>query len=221
MEFPVITEAVHPFAPLIEAHNNLSFDEIIVAQNQTIVVGQVLGSAGVAADESSTVTPNAGNTGNGALTVAAINSQAIDGIYNIVMLTAGAAAEFDVTDPNGQVVGAGKVGTAFVGPINFTIAAGGTAFAIGDEIALAVERPFGEGGEQWEAWNPVAADGSQVARAIAMYPATTGAGQSAKIAALRRDGVARLADLTFATGATAAQIAEATNQLAKSNIILR
>ena len=43
MTVTAFTEAVHPMAPLIEAVHNLSIDEVIIAQSQTIVVGQVLG----------------------------------------------------------------------------------------------------------------------------------------------------------------------------------
>src|SRR5579862_6658605 len=133
MTATVFTEAVHPMAPLLEAVHQLSIDEVIIAQSQTIVVGQVLGAIGVAADETATATAAAGNTGNGTITMdgsAPVRSDAIDGTYNIVFLTGGSAtAEFEVTDPNGQVVGTGKVGTTFSGPIKFLIADGGTHFA--------------------------------------------------------------------------------------------
>ena len=221
MTATVLTEALHPMEPVVGFESHLSFDEVTIAQSQTIVVGQVLGSIGVAADESSTVAALAGNTGNGVLTMASIGSAAIDGTYSVEMITAGATAAFEITAPDGTIAGVGKVGTAFVGPINFTIAAGGTAFVVGDLINVTVLRPVGEPNEQWEAWNPAATDGSQIARAVAMYPAVTGSGVTAKISAARRQVSLRSADLTWNGSATATQIAEGVNQLLTAGIVLR
>ncbi len=221
MTVTAFTEAVHPMAPLLEAVHQLSIDEVIVGQNQTIVVGQVLGATGVTADDTVTNAAGAGNVGNGTMGTVTPTAAAINGQYNLAFLTAGATAEFELTDPNGQLVGTGKVGTAFAGALGFAITTGGTSFAVGDTWSFIVTRPFDEGGEQFEAWNPAATDGSQNADSIALYPCTTGAGQTAKIAALRRDGAARASDLTWNGSATTAQIAYATQQLAKKNIVLR
>jgi hypothetical protein len=221
----VFAEAVHPMAPMIHMHHNESIDEVIIAASQTIVVGQALGAIGVAADETLTVAAASGNVGDGTVTpdaTAPIHSDALDGAYTAVFLTTGATAEFELVDPNGQVVGTGAVGTGFAGPIKFAIADDSSHhYTVGDRIVFTVLRPFDEAGEQFEAWSPSATDGSQVAVAVAMYPVVTGAGQTAKIAAARRDCALRAADLTWASGATAAQIAEATQSLARHGIILR
>lgn len=221
MTQPVFTEVLHPMEPIVAFKKGVSIDEVIIAQNQTIVVGQVLGAIGVAGEESVAVTYGAGNAGNATLGTVTINPQALDGAYQGVYLTAGATAEFELQAPDGTVAGAGKVGTAFAGPISFTIAAGSNAVAVGDTFTATVLRPFGEAGEQLEAWSPSATDGSQIAVAVALYPAVTGAGQTAKIAAMRREGAVRAADLTWASGATANQIAEGAQQLARKNIVLR
>jgi hypothetical protein len=225
MTATVFTEAMHPMAPLLEAHHNLSIDEVIIAASQTIVVGQVLGAIGVAADETLTVAAAAGNVGDGTVTpdaTAPVRSDAKDGAYSVVFLTTGATAEFEVTDPDGQVVGTGAVGTGFAGPIKFSIADDSSHhYTVGDRLTMTVLRPFNEAGEQFEAWSPTATDGSQTAVAVAMYPVTTGAGQTAKIAAVRRDAAVRASDLTWASGATTAQIQEGQNQLAKKSIVLR
>jgi hypothetical protein len=212
-------------APLLEAIHNLSVDEVVIAASQTIVVGQVLGAVGVAADETLTVTAKAGNVGDGAVTpdaTAPVRSDAIDGQYQIEFLSTGATAAFNVLDPTGVLVGEGAVGAGFAGPIKFAIADDSSHhYTLGDVLYMQVARPFGEAAEQFEAWSPTATNGSQTAVAVAMYPATTGAGQTAKIAAVRRDAVVRASDLTWNSSATANQIAEATNQLARAKIILR
>jgi hypothetical protein len=220
MAATVFTEAVHPQAPLIQAVHNLSVDEVIIAASQTIVVGQVLGAIGVTASETISGAAVSGNAGTATIGSLSTNSAAINGVYNIVLLTAGATGEFEVQRPDGSVDGVGKIGTAYVGQINFTITTGGSP-AVGDAWNVTVTRPFNEAGEQFEAWNPAATDGSQTASAIALYAVTTGAGVTARIAALRRDGVARSSDLTWNGSATATQISFATQQLAAKNIVLR
>lgn len=220
MTATIFTEAVHPMAPLIEAIHNLSIDEVVIAASQTIVVGQVLGSTGLTSAE--TISASA-LTGTGTQTIGSLstNDTAINGAYSVEQISGGATGEFEVRRPDGSLDGTGKIGTAYAGSINFTITTGGTP-AVGDYFTVTVTRPFDEGGEQFEAWSPSATDGSQNASAIALYPVTTGAGVTARIAALRRDGTARSSDLTWASGATTAQIAYATQQLASSkNIILR
>ena len=123
-------------------------------------------------------------------------------------------------DPNGVIVGTGKIGTAFSsGPVSFTITAGGTAAAVGDLATIAVERPVGN--DQYEAWSPSATDGSQIACAVAGYPVTTGSGVTAKIAAVTRQAQVRTTDLTFASGATQTQINEAMVALNKQGIVAR
>ncbi len=216
----VYSEAVRPMAPLIEARHALSLDEVIIAQNQMIVIGQVLGAIGVTGLETVSSAAGAGNVGASTIGSASSTSSAVNGVYQIVLLQTSLTAEFEVIRPDGTIDGLGKVGTAYAGSINFTITAGGTP-TIGDTFSVTVIRPLGEGGEQFEAWSPTAADGSQTAVAVALYPCVTGTGQTAKITVARRDCTLRASDLTWASGATAAQIANATLQLAAKSIVLR
>ena len=221
MTATVFTEAVHPFAFLVtESPCYESRDAVTIAQNQTIVVGQVLGAVGVVANETATPAAFASNTGNGVCTIASIGTAAIDGVYTIEFETAGAGATFELIDPNGAVVGKGVAGSAFTSaPLNFTVSNGGTNWAIGDLINITVARPVTN--QQFEAWNPAATDGSQIAVAIAGYPTVTGAGVTTKITAITRRAEVRLTDLTFNGSATNAQIAEAVVQLNKQGITCR
>jgi hypothetical protein len=225
MTATVFTEAVHPCAPIVsEQEPFLSRSNILIEPNQTIVVGMVLGKTGVVSDETATVSYAAGNTGNGVLTMdgtAPIAGAAIDGQYVIEITTPGATGAFDVMDPTGVVVGTGFVGTTFNGPIKFLLATGGTNFAVDDRIFVQVLRHVGVD-DQWAPLNLSATDGTQIAAGIALYPVVTPAsGQPNRITAIVRNAEMRAADLTWPTGATAAQIAEATNQLLKQNIVLR
>lgn len=223
MTATVFSEVVHPCAPVVsEEPGWRSRDAATIATNQTIVVGQVLGKLGVVASETASVVYAAGDVGDGALTMdgtAPIRSDAIDGVYTVEFTGTGATALFNVLDPKGLIVGEGNVGTTFAGPIKFAIADDASHhYAIGDRILVTIARPVGD--DQYKAWSPSATDGSQTACAIALYPLTT-TSATAKITAITRAAEIRASDLTWASGATTAQINEATNQLLAAGIVLR
>ena len=219
MAATVFTEALHPCAFIVsEAASYQSRDAVTIATSQTIVVGQVLGASGVPGSETSAVTYGAGNTGNFTLGAVTIGAAALDGAYVGVMLTAGATAVFELQGPDGTVVGEGKIGTAFSGPISFTITAGGTAAVVGDAFTVTIAQALTA--KLYKAWTPGATDGSQIAVGIAAYPVTTTLA-TAKIMVLSRRAEVRQTDLTFASGATNAQIAEAVVQLDKRGITMR
>lgn len=197
MAVTAFVEAQHPMDGLLDTLHNLSVDEVIIANNQTILVGQVLGPLGVVANMTLVGSVGAGNVGTATIGTISGTTQSQNGNYNIVLLATSSTGAFEVGKPDGTIDGVGKIGTAYTGGINFTITTGGTP-TIGDTFTVAVTRPFDEGGEQFKAWSPGAVDGSAQALAIALYPAVTGASTTQKIAALRRDGVFRLSAVNFA-----------------------
>jgi hypothetical protein len=77
------------------------------------------------------------NVGNGTLALAspAALAYAQAGVYKLAFVS---ATQFMVSDPFGDPVGEGVVGTAFANQIGFTVAAGATAFAQGDSFAVTV-----------------------------------------------------------------------------------
>jgi len=86
------------------------------------------------------------NTGNGAFGAVTVGNAAITGSYKVTITEAVAAAgNFSVTDPNGDVVAAGSVGTLFnAGGLSFTIADGSADFIVGDSWTIAVNAGIGE-----------------------------------------------------------------------------
>jgi hypothetical protein len=82
---------------------------------------------------------HAGNTGNGVLTLAnpKFGANVIPDVYRVVFVEAVAnLGTFEVVDPNGDLVGVGKVGVAFANQVNFTIADGSVDFVAGDSFDL-------------------------------------------------------------------------------------
>lgn len=89
-----------------------------------------------------TAAAKAGNTGNGTIGSLSVGASVKVGVYTAIATD---STHFAVTDPEGNAVGTATVGTAFStgGQVLFTITAGGTAFAAGDEFDLTVSDATG------------------------------------------------------------------------------
>lgn len=100
-----------------------------------LVAGAVLGSVAGAA----TAAAAAGNTGNGTISAVTVGAGAKVGQWRLVCLEPVTnLGTFAVEDPDGVIVGRAIVGSAFAGPINFTISDGATDFVAGDAFTVTV-----------------------------------------------------------------------------------
>ncbi|WP_454626937.1 head decoration protein [Bradyrhizobium cenepequi] len=217
-----LTETIHAGAFIVsEAPGYYSRDTGTIAVSQTILAGQVLYASGVAANITSSAAADAGNTGNGTLTLdvtAPVAAGAQNGKYRAVCIAVAAnGGTFAVFDPSGVEIGKVAVAATFNNQIKFVIADGATDFASGDAFTITVGRESGAD----EQFSALPNDGSQVAAAIAVYPVTTDGSTTAKIAVMRRMAEVRLSDLTFATSISAANKAKAIEELRASGIIVR
>lgn len=105
----------------------------------------------------------AGNTGNGTVTGVSLGSAAKLGTYTLVCITAAVnGGTFKVIDPDGIRLDDAVVGTAYIGPINFTINDGATDFVVGDKFTISVTAGSGK----YKVVNSVNVDGSQEADSI-------------------------------------------------------
>jgi hypothetical protein len=217
----VLTEQLHAGSFIVSEKDGFySRDAVAVDASAPLAAGTVLGKKGIPADESAVVAAAAGNTGNGTLTLdatAPIAAAAQDGIYEVIFLSSTA---YEVKAPDGTLVGEAAVGTTFAGSLKFVIAAGSTPFVAGDRFFITVDRPH-PGADLYEPLNLLATDGTQIAAAILISRLSadeTGVGTVKEKTVLSRLAEVRLADLTWPVGITAAQIAEAENQLRKVGI---
>jgi hypothetical protein len=222
-----LTETVHPGAFIIaEAPHEHCRDSITVATSQTIVVGAALGrrvASAALASATSSAAADAGNTGNGTFTLDAttpVAQGAKDGNYRIVNeLVATNSGEFVVYDPSGILLGRVAVGATFNNQIKFVIADGASDFTIGDAFTVTVG--IADTSYEYTALNLSATDGTQNVAGLAVYPVTT-TSATAKIAGLVRGPAdVRSSDLTWPSGATAAQIAEGLRALERLGIVAR
>lgn len=204
---------------MFEGAMSYSRDNAIIAEEQDFPAGQVLARMAVAAGV--TVTQAFAGTGNGVLTLAnpAVNARVKDGVYKAVCTAAASdGGRFRVEDPDGKHIGDAVVGQAFNKEIKFTIADGSTDFVAGDEFSLTVAANSDD--FEYVAHDPDASDGSEVAAAIAIYPAKTAEGETTKIAILARHARVNANLITWKTGATEAQIADGKQALAVQGIIV-
>jgi hypothetical protein len=217
----VLTEGIHPVEFIMsEATWHRSRDAVKIAASQSVLSGNLLGGKVVAAD--TTQAQSFTGTGNGALTFAspAVSTAARTGRYLLTCTAAAAnAGSFSVQTPDGREIGPATVGVAFNKEIKFTIADGATDFVVGDAFSIDI----GVEPTDYEhvPWNPAGTDGSEKVRAIACYPVTTGAGETKKITAIRRDAEVNGKCLNLPNGVTAAQTAKAYADLADLGIIVR
>jgi hypothetical protein len=191
-----------------EIDRNYNHDSAVILSGQNLKCGAVLGRRLVGA--TAVAAAAAGNTGNGAMGSVTVDVGGQRGRYTVIITEPGAnAGEFEVRDPKGALCGQGTVAVAFDNnQLNFTLADGGTDFAVGDAFYIDV---FG-GTYKYLEYDP--AGSADAANPVAILTedvdAATVAADVANILVTTR-GPAIVADagLVWKTGLTANQKAAA------------
>jgi hypothetical protein len=145
----------------------------------------------------------AGNTGNGTIGSLSVGGRAKEGVYVATIIEpATNLGNFIVEDPDGVNVGSGVVGTAFAGPVNFTISDGATDFVAGDRFLITVSAVT------YKYIRSVAAatDGTEIPRAILAEDCDASAADKECLVYERGDF--NESALNFGTGHTAATVRE-------------
>ena len=198
--------------PIVESNHAGEFllgdyDPKIHGEQVTILSGQVLKAGHVLGKVEHAVTApvgaaDAGNTGDGTIGTLTVGTGVKLGVYKAVIIEPGTnLGTFQVEDPDGVIVGTGVVGTAFSGPVNFTIADGSADFVAGDFFTITVSA----GSQKYVEYDPTNNDGSQVAVAI-LYEAVDATGADAPgVAVVRGPIPVNGEELVWFTGATSNQ----------------
>lgn len=186
--------------------------------DRTVELGTLLG---LTTDTDVTSAADAGNVGNGILTLAdpAVAAGVVPGVYRVVFLEAEAnAGRFEVFDPLGVSLGKGTVAVAFAGTVKFTIADGATDFKAGDAFSITVPSD----GTKLIPWSPTALDGSAVIDSVLLKRATAPDGEDASILVLKRGPAILKADgIEWPDGATDNQKAAAIAALKLKGILVQ
>lgn len=195
----------------------ISNDAGTLASGQDLVAGAVVGQITLGTP---TVDPDAGNTGDGVLTLAGTplgaNAQAGDYIVTCIAESADAGT-FRVVAPDGSVIGDATVAVAFTSShINFTISDGASDWDAGDFITVTV--PAGSG--EFTELAPAAVDGSQRAAGI-LYGSVDASAAAADCVVVRRIAEVVSAELTWPDGISDGDKGTALDQLEALGIIAR
>ncbi|PZO07645.1 MAG: head decoration protein [Alphaproteobacteria bacterium] len=181
----IVETGVGPEFLLSEANNYRSRENIVVAASQTLLAGAVLGLISATA-LSAFAAAVAGNTGAATITASPpVAGGTPAGVYKLTAVSSGAAAEFLLTNPKGEVLGNVTTGVAAtlggIGP--FTITDAGTDPAIGDQFTIRVAEWQG----QYVKHDPEGTNGSQVVAGILYNNVTTSVGETEAAVAIVRD----------------------------------
>lgn len=193
-----------------------------IAISQTLKAGTVLaavlvGSITIGAAVAQVAPANAGNGVFGGVTTD--DNSVMLGDWKIVFVaTVTDLGNFQVVRPDGTVEGTGKVGTAYNGALNFTIADGSSDFKAGDLFTVTISQ--GAALKEYKAFNADGADGTQVPAGISYADVTTGASATVQAVVFDCDGEVNGGLLDYGT-ADAAKIAKAVAGLASLGIKVR
>ncbi len=197
-----------------EANGSLSRESVTILSGENLQPGHVLGKVSVGAATGAAVS---GNTGNGTIGTVSAGAAAKAGVYQAICIEAAAnGGTFEVEDPDGVIVGRAVVGTAFAGPVVFTIADGATDFAAGDRFTITVAAGSGK----YKEYDPANTDGSQTAVAI-LLDAVDATAADADGVIVARQAEVNAAELVWFDSATAEQKAAGLSQLKAHDIIAR
>lgn len=194
---------------------------------RSIALGTILALLTTTADAAGVAAPDAGNAGDGVLTMSspAVTTAAKEGVYTVVCTDpATDGGTFEVSDPDGKSVGTATVGAAFGKQVRFTIADGATDFAAGDRFEITVTKSdINPNAGKVVAWDPAGSDGSEVPWGIAanFAEAPDGSDLEFGLIALRRQVLCFENGIAWPDGVTAAQKAEALEALEEQGIVVR
>lgn len=189
--------------------NHLSFS---IANGGTMTVGDKYTVVVTAAG-----TPVIVGTGTGVMSGLSLGPRAMLGTYKVLVMATSATGALQITAPDGQLLPAGKIGTAYTSDhINFSVADGGT-MTLGDYYNIVVA---GYAAPEASLWDPTAVNGANEAFGIllAATDATSAAQDAVAVTRLAEVAIDRLA---WKTTVTAAQKVEAYRQLAARHVIAR
>ena len=195
------------------APGTLSLENGILNSGQNLQAGTVLGELLTAGAATAVGSP----TGNGVITVGAVGSDAVPGIYKLQCVAAATdAGTFNFYAPNGTLirqitVGAGAIVTDH---ITITIADGATDHAAGDTYTITVS------GGDYEALDVAEDDGAQIAAGV-LYAGVDATDADTACVVLKRQAEVKADALVWPDGITQGQKDAAIAQLNSRGIFLR
>lgn len=212
-----LTEGMHEGEFIGETAMSLGYHvDAITLDTGDLVAGAVLGKIETGTPTATAGTPVSGvggTVGNGTVSAVTADAGAMAGTYLLVCTATGATGKFRVMKPDGTLDGILTIGTAYNGSINLTVADGANDWLIDDIIPVVVAYSGTETAPKYVEHDPAATDGSQNVAGILMKATDASSADVTTTAFVRGPAVINKNDITWKTGATAAQIAKGIAQL--------
>lgn len=212
-----LTEGMHEGEFIGELAMGIGYHvDAVTLDTGNLAAGTVLGTIETGTPTATAGTPvsgTGGTVGNGTVGSWTADAGVMAGTWHIEVTVTGATGKFKVVKPDGTIDGIGTIGTAYNGGINGTLADGSNDWLVGDLIPVVVAYSGTETAKKVVEWDPAATNGSQNASALLMKATDASSGDVVTTALVRGPAVVNLNDLTFKTGATAAQKAKVKAQL--------
>ena len=203
---------------LSEAPGSRSRENVTVLSGESLKAGHVLGRRLVSPTVAAAVALGT-NTGDGAVSGEAVGTDlgVQRGVYTLVCIDPAAnAGVFAVFDPYGVYIGDATVAVAFDKEIQFTIAGGANDFVAGDAFSIQVNG----GAYEYKEYDPSDEDGGQRPSGV-LYDHVDASSADQEGVIVRRVAELRKDDLTWFSGATAAQKDQALDALEALGLIGR
>lgn len=205
-----LTEGMHEGEFIGELAMGIGYhvDATTVKSGQTLVAGAVIAVLETGTPVATAGTPVSGSgatVGNGVVGAVTADAGAPAGTWNLICTTTGATGKFRVMKPDGTLDGILTIGSAYNGGINLTVADGSNDWLVDDIIPVVVAYAGDAVTPQVVEWNPAGTDGSQFVGGVQMKAADASGGALASTTLRRGPAVVNYNDLTWKSGATAAQ----------------
>jgi hypothetical protein len=183
----------------------------------TVGTSQTASSTTITATSASAVADGS-NTGAGAMGAITVSNAAKPGDYVLKIIKAATGAgDFQVTDPDGVIVGVGTVAVAFSGGgLAFTLADGDPDFAVGDKFTITVAAGSGH----YVAHDPSATDGSEVAAGV-LFEAADASAEALPGVGIVRSAEVNGDEISWKTGISADDKAAGIAALKTLGIVVR
>lgn len=210
-----ITEGMHEGEFIGELAMGVGYhvDAITLSTGENLVAGAVLSKVETGVPSATAGTPIAGaggTIGNGTISAVSADAGAMEGTWLLECTATGATGKFKVIKPDGTIDGILTIGTPYngTGSINITVADGANDWLVGDIIPVVVVYEGDDYDPEY-----VEYDGTLPLSGLLVKNTDATDAALATTALVRGPAIVNKNDLTWFSGATAAEVARGVSDL--------
>lgn len=201
-----LTEGMHEGEFIGELAMGIGYhvEAITLASGENLEAGALLSVTETGTPTATAGTPVSGvggTVGNGTVSAVTADAGAMAGTYMLICTATGATGKFRVMKPDGTLDGILTIGSAYNGSINLTVADGANDWLVDDIIPVTVAYAGDETDPEY-----VEYDGTLPLSGVLMKDTDASSAAAATTALTKGPAVINANDLSWFSGATAAEI---------------